>query len=213
MHYFRLFSLASYFVSATSLTAQIYMADWGTDRTLVSHVTDAEVTVPDSVEGANWTLSWDSAPSTDTSANFFAIEGGGTYLFGEDWGGEISWTTDDIDVSSFDSVTIEIAGTAQNSTASEEFTLSYSLDGAPTQIASYSETGSTVDYGVTLSSIDVSGVATLTVGFFADFNGGSDFVKLDDVTVTDATAIPEPTTYAAMAGMLVLGIAGWRRRR
>ena len=33
------------------------------------------------------------------------------------------------------------------------------------------------------------------------------------VTATELTAIPEPSTYAAIAGAAMLGLAAWRRRR
>jgi MYXO-CTERM domain-containing protein len=42
----------------------------------------------------------------------------------------------------------------------------------------------------------------------------SDGIAVDDLTVTFATsAIPEPSAYAALAGMLMLALAGLRRRR
>ncbi len=41
---------------------------------------------------------------------------------------------------------------------------------------------------------------------------GADFFGFDNVTLS-VTAIPEPSTYAALLGAAALGLAAWRRRR
>ena len=42
---------------------------------------------------------------------------------------------------------------------------------------------------------------------------GPDFAMTFDNLAFTTTAVPEPSTYAAVAGVLVLGVAAWRRRR
>ena len=63
-----------------------------------------------------------------------------------------------------------------------------------------------------------SGFATYSYNFTANTSGsvglsfqmGSGHVSLDNVSVS---AIPEPSTYAAVFGATALGVAAWRRRR
>lgn len=57
---------------------------------------------------------------------------------------------------------------------------------------------------------------TLVVGFLADVrasqvNGTIGF-GVDNYLVVQGAAIPEPSTYALLGGLLVLGAAAWRRR-
>lgn len=56
--------------------------------------------------------------------------------------------------------------------------------------------------------------ATAGSGFtlqFADLTGGSQGIFIDRVSVTNFSAIPEPSTYAA--GALIMGALGWHQRR
>ncbi len=46
-----------------------------------------------------------------------------------------------------------------------------------------------------------------------DSGGGADFAGFDNVTLSYVSAIPEPSTYAALLGVGALGFAAWRRRR
>jgi len=43
--------------------------------------------------------------------------------------------------------------------------------------------------------------------------GGAQDIYLDNLTLTATSAVPEPSTYAALAGLGALGLALWRRRR
>ncbi len=69
-----------------------------------------------------------------------------------------------------------------------------------------------------------SGFDTITHTYISDFTG--DFfvgpstyqadginVSFDNLTYTGTSAVPEPSTYAAIFGSAVLGLAIWRRRR
>jgi T5SS/PEP-CTERM-associated repeat protein/autotransporter-associated beta strand protein len=103
-------------------------------------------------------------------------------------------------------------------------------------------TGSIGAGGLTLNLSDAAGFDPLTGGTFTLFNfSGADLADFDASDFTfgtllsgttldgyslnldlnartlsvsySASAIPEPSTYAALAGALVLGLAFWRRRR
>lgn len=66
-----------------------------------------------------------------------------------------------------------------------------------------------------LQTLDISALAGLgnaVVNFtFADFTG-TDNAVLDNFQVT-GTAVPEPSTFAALAGLVALGFAATRRRK
>lgn len=68
-----------------------------------------------------------------------------------------------------------------------------------------------VQFGLTTAS--GASVTDYTFGAFANnpANNIADFgsVRIDNVMV----AVPEPSTYAALAGLLALGVVAWRRRR
>lgn len=42
--------------------------------------------------------------------------------------------------------------------------------------------------------------------------GQDDFFGIDNVTISYVTAVPEPSTYAALLGAVALGFVAWRRR-
>lgn len=60
-------------------------------------------------------------------------------------------------------------------------------------------------------------------GTYTGFSGGTDSVKIYNtasaevgsfnVTSVTISAVPEPSTYAAMLGLAALGFVGWRRRK
>jgi hypothetical protein len=46
----------------------------------------------------------------------------------------------------------------------------------------------------------------------SDWQGSGPDVSFDNLTFTAASAVPEPSTYAALLGAGALGLVGWRRR-
>lgn len=64
----------------------------------------------------------------------------------------------------------------------------------PLSISGFSYTGSSLNFNLT---------------------GANQWIMLTEVTFTGSTAsaIPEPSTYAALAGVAALGLVAWRRRR
>jgi len=63
---------------------------------------------------------------------------------------------------------------------------------------------SVVKTGLTIASID---------SLRLQFRGAAGDVYLDNIVITDNSVIPEPSTYAALFGAAVLGLAAFRRRR
>ncbi|MDX2111171.1 MAG: PEP-CTERM sorting domain-containing protein [Verrucomicrobiota bacterium] len=74
-----------------------------------------------------------------------------------------------------------------------------------TTYTSKSVVGGTVNMPVTNGS-------ALYVQLFYDQNGGGNSFAIDNLSVTPV-AVPEPATYAAMAGLVILGLAWVRRRK
>ncbi len=119
---------------------------------------------------------------------------------------------------------------AEYDAASHFFTASVSLDDGANWVAqtSFNVTGPTNTALNTDSGWDVSadfsdpvfGIALLGVSHNLDISGSNSIV-FDDFTYSGLSdggwpagpAIPEPSTYAALAGVAVLGLAFWRKRR
>ncbi|WP_438481890.1 PEP-CTERM sorting domain-containing protein [Oleiharenicola lentus] len=110
----------------------------------------------------------------------------------------------------------------------QEYTVSYSLASAPATFITLAvvpqlAAGDGDGYPTSRTSVtiqDLGGDANLLNGVaalqftFTDFeNGGSAYREIDVIGSAVASAIPEPSTYAAMAGVMSLGFAAWRRSR
>lgn len=71
-------------------------------------------------------------------------------------------------------------------------------------------TGDLIDgHTITSLAFNPEGLAGDYLVFRANFAGGSGIYS----TLLSASAVPEPSTYALIAGAMVLGLAVWRRRR
>lgn len=161
------------------------------------------------------TTSGDTAPIATFSQDVgsYVFDGGlnddtsGVYYFFD--------TAMDVSGSSLLSISAQLLG--GNTAATFQVTLFDNTGGSATAVFSTSDfVGSTF----------VTGTATLTtttafnatdVGSFvitgATLNGVDTLsLKIDELTAS-ASAIPEPSTYAALAGVGALGLAAWRRRR
>jgi hypothetical protein len=71
-------------------------------------------------------------------------------------------------------------------------------------------------FGSGLSSTTVSDLSPTATTFdyllFRSATASAIDVKFQNLTVSQTSAVPEPSTYAALAGVAVLGLAFWRRR-
>ena len=140
--------------------------------------------------GTNYRIFYDSAPSTDGSGNYIrsnAIDG---LIESADWGGTGKFETFSIDVSGETSIDIETFGNTTNSgfnANNEQFQWWYKLDGgSETNLGS--AFGSGISYtgslAIEATTIDVTGLNNIIVGFTFNMNGGSDGFEDVDVTVT-----------------------------
>jgi uncharacterized protein len=108
-------------------------------------------------------------------------------------------------------------------TRSTSFTIDYGLGSSPnsfTSLGTWTDPGAFGTTSITLSS----GLAGLSNQSNVQFRivtiGGStgsgtrDSIGLDNFAMSySASAIPEPSTYAAIIGACALGVAAWQRRR
>lgn len=114
------------------------------------------------------------------------------------------------------------AGGAHPNIVGSTATLGYAADTTYTLTFEIEYTSAS---SVSLTFTDSKGyskTATDTVGLFTSFdtfalflsNGGAvtDYT-VDNIFISTTAAIPEPSTYAALIGAGVLGLAAWRRRR
>ncbi|NRB60111.1 MAG: T9SS type A sorting domain-containing protein [Winogradskyella sp.] len=146
--------------------------------------------------GNNYRIYYDSQPSTDGSGNYLRSNTIDGLIESADWGGTGKFETFSIDVSGETSVDIETFGNTTNSgfnTNSEQFQWWYKLDGgAETNLGSAFGDGTpyTGSLAIAPTTINVTGVNSLKVGFTFNMNGGSDGFEDVDLTVTKT-----PTTY------------------
>lgn len=136
-----------------------------------------------------------NSPGTVTIAN------GGTFTLGADTTSTFQFTDSGFGIGTFDLVTTPGTGTGTIAgILNLDFTGSgYTAGTSVTFINLASITG-------TFSSVNVTGLTDLTATLNYDN-------ALGDVSLTLASAIPEPSSYAALFGVTGLGVALLRRRR
>jgi len=181
--------LFSIFISVMSFGQVIYDADFSNDGDgFPSHTTSSPpAPAPASVNGGtspnDWTLSYESTPASDGSANSFSVSGGA--LVSDDWGGQGIFQSTSIDVSSLSS--INISATTVNSGANDDnFIYFYILDGGTRVETSIGATnnGDPLDYSII--GLDVSTANSLIVGFEFSENGGGDGYTTSSFQVINA---------------------------
>jgi len=194
----------------------LYNADFGTeDDGFPDHTTSSPPAVgPTSANGGaaispegRWTVSYDTAPSTDSTANELSVNGGVLRI--QDWGDQDArFESFSIDVSAVNAISISATGVTIGSnvqnTTPEFFQYFHTLDGGADVVADVNLSGDTagtsVDYSV--PSLDVSGVNTLTVGFNFNVDAGGDGYEISSFTVTEISgpgAPGAPTGFSAEA--------------
>jgi hypothetical protein len=133
-----------------------------------------------------WSLSYETAPSTDATENTFEVVLG--ELQSADWGGQGIFTSQVIDVTDINTVTISATGV--NSGANDNnFTYFYIIDGSNrVETPILSNDGDSVNYSI--AGLDVSGASTLEVGFEFSENGADQGYTISEFLVSFA-----PITY------------------
>jgi hypothetical protein len=106
------------------------------------------------------------------------------------------------------------------SSSNKVITTYYNFGSGWTLLGSFGVGGS----GGTVANADwgTSGPSAFTIGILADamtfdanaitLNSGTVYADDFSLSATPITAVPEPSTYAAFAGLAALGLAFWRRR-
>lgn len=128
----------------------------------------------------------------------------------------LAWTID-LDVSSFTAVTLMFDSYTTNSEHSSA-AVSYTLDGG-TSTAWGTETFASAYAASSLASdLDVSSASSMVISVEFSSSEADQFtlagtgVYFDNIAIS-GTAVPEPSAYAAIAGLLVLSVALFRRRK
>lgn len=184
-----------------------------------------------STSGAVFSLTFDTADSIDTwnvagdsfsetSKNWLATGGnpGGAIEFGGYHNGEgagrgymLSYTTDSFDLTGATELTFDMILTAPSIGTNVQFQIL--LDGVGsgfTSLNSPLNEATWSPYSFDLSAV-IPGANSITLNFLVAagaFEGAGAVIGVDNVSV-----IPEPSTYAALFGVLALGFVLSRRRR
>ncbi|MEO1530261.1 MAG: hypothetical protein AAFX06_33130 [Planctomycetota bacterium] len=220
---------AAFLLAAPADAAIIYSMDFSTPGQGVTHDNSSGSTVfsaPSPFSGANWTLTYDStAVSSDGSPNEFITDvlSGNNGMLVQDWGGDGTITSDVINITENGTVDIIGIGTAIGTDAfnfvgTEGITWFYSLNSAApvTLYLGETELGGPVaegtDIGNTFSGIGVAAGDTLEVGFTVNVNGANDGAFITALDVDFITAIPEPSSFVALA-LVSIPVLTRRRNR
>ncbi|MFV0248409.1 MAG: T9SS type A sorting domain-containing protein [Tenacibaculum sp.] len=131
-----------------------------------------------------WFLSYEEAPVSDTTANFFKVKDGA--LVSNDWGGQGIFTSQVIDISNISTINIKAKGVNAGANDKEGFTYFYILDGGEKVETDLGKTsnGSPVDY--TINNLDVSKNNQIEVGFEFSENGNNQGYIISSYTLTKA---------------------------
>ena len=214
------------FLASPASAAIIYSMDFSTPGQGATHDNSSGSIVfsaPSPVAGANWTLTYDStAIASDGSSNEFITDTGGVMIV-QDWGGDGTITSNVINIT--DNGTVDISGVgvaigtdAFNNVGTEGITWFYSINsGAPVSMfldetALGGPVADGTDVGNTFSGVAVSAGDTLEVGFTVNVNGPGDGVSISALDVDFTTAIPEPSSFAALA-LISIPVLARRRNR
>jgi hypothetical protein len=206
-------ALAGFAIAGNAQTIIFNLAD--TDDVSLSHSSaDTSASPPNagSLDLGSGTFEWTSL-ATDSGGNTAEFSSG-TFT-SSDWGGGANYNSDSIDLTGFTSIDISVQFDGEFNNAPGEFSYFYYslITGPSSTVTNFGvgvENTTYTDETITVSGIDVTGFDQLQVGFEFSHNGSSDFFNVDSFTVS---AVPEPSAYALLSGMLGLTWVMLRRRR
>lgn len=161
------------------------------------------------------------SPSTGGTSPLYTAGSGGSYFTATSWTGSapgtnfFEFTLTPNPGYAFTATAISF-GFRSTTTGPTAFAVRSSSDSYTTTIASGSYTNDSNWYSTGALSITLSNMnsATTIRIYGSGASGGTGTLRVDDVTVAGSvTAVPEPATYAAIAGVAALIGAMLRRRR
>jgi hypothetical protein len=184
--YFLLFLTLVFAFDATAQTT-LYNADFSTVTEFRHTSSSPPAAAPptQSLSGNNWTISYESTPSTDGTDNVFGSDG--TSMSSEDFGGEAFFATATIDLTGVNTFSIDgdastVGGSVFNG-SNEYFQWSYTLGSNTTTATAYTSDGS-LNTDPAWQNIPTNGETSLTVRFAFDINGSGDGFDVTQLVVT-----------------------------
>jgi hypothetical protein len=213
-------------LSAAALLAAFVASGLSAQTSLVTYSFTSGSTLATNVNSLLTASAFTSADSGATSSTSPVSSGysgasGGHYFNDNNWTGTAPGTnyfTFSLTPTTGYSVTLDSLsfGYRGSSTASATtFTVRSSADGYAGNLVTGSLTADGGWYHTGSQSITLTFTDTTTLRIYANgASAGTATLRVDDVQFAGAlSAIPEPSTYAAMAGAAALAAAAWRRRR
>lgn len=192
--------LITVLVSGLGFGQVIYDADFSTSGGFDHNNGNPPAAGPQTFDGGNYTIGYDTAPGTDSSGNYFRSDG--TLLESADFGGAAYFETDPIDISGQSTFSIDAiastVGSAVFNGSGEQFTWSYIIDsGTPVSGPNITSDGS-LNSPPSWTNIAVTG-NSLVVRFDFNINGGGDGFEVSQVEVigNGSSGIDNPDAFSS----------------
>lgn len=213
---FLLVSIGAIAPGVPALRAQIVTYTFGPSGS----PTTAATTVATNLSASVFTGSTGS-PATGSGTPLFTAGSGSNYFTATTWTGGapgsnyFEFTLTPANGYDFQVTTISF-GYRSTGTGPTAFAIRSSADAYGADLTSGTLTNDGSWYASGPSSITLSGLSSATTFrlYASGASAGGGTLRVDDVTLAGSiSAVPEPSTYAAIFGAVVLAGAAWRRRR
>lgn len=155
--------------------------------------------------------------TTTGSSGYTGASGSGNVFLTT--GGSASFIISGIDTSAYQAGTLDLTfGAYKSNTAStmSELSLAYSTDGtnytSMSIPAQASGTGTAIWRSITLTATSIPIASNVYLKWTNTAASGTQF-RLDDISLSGTSAIPEPSAYASIIGTIALACMIWNRRK